>query len=157
VVSHRSKLHMKAFLCCLVLAAFALRAHARIGDTESQLVARFGKPVSQEGGLNGSLRFAFAEWLVTCDMVDGLCGRISYSKVGEWTEEVFDKLLLANGRASEWTDLTSPNVKKLQRKWKRADGAIAQWVTGCLLITSPRYEKAQAVADSEALVAATNT
>lgn len=147
---------MKVLLLAF-LVAFVAPAHARIGDTESQLKDRFGRPVSREDGRNASLTFVFSEWIVTCDMIDGVCARIGYAKIGEWSEEVFEKLLVANGERSSWTDLTAPNLKKLQRKWKRDDGTLAHWVAGCLVITSPRYEKAQALSDKEALIAATNS
>jgi hypothetical protein len=140
----------------LFLSAFSVSVHARIGETESQLITRFGQPVSRGQDLGPTVTFAFSDWLVTCDVIDGLCARISYSKIGDWSEEDFDVLLGANGRRSDWTDLLSPRVKKLMRKWKRDDGVIASWITGCLSITSPRYEKARALADKEALMAAAN-
>lgn len=147
---------MKALIFFAFLAVLAVPAQARIGETEFQLITRFGPPISRGFDLGPTLTFAFGEWTVVCDIVDGMCARIRYSKIGDWTEENFETLLKANGHRSGWNDLVSPNMKKLMRKWKRGDGTLAQWVVGCLSITSPRYEKARAMADAEAVMAATN-
>lgn len=141
----------------LICIAFGAPARARIGESETQLTKRYGPPLRQSAGAIRTLIYSFDGWLVTCDFFDGICLRVCYSKSGEWTEETFEKLLNANGEASGWLDCGSPNLKKLTRAWKREDGTVASWVVGSLSVTSPRYEKAKAVTEVEALMAAAST
>lgn len=157
MVRQLSSSRMKFLLFFVLFVAFAAGSWARLGDTEGQLTERFGPPASRSGESIPSVTFVFGEWLVTCDLVGGLCARINYAKTGPWLEEMFEKLLLANGPRAEWSEMGSPGVKNLLRKWKRPDGTVAQWVVGCLSITSPRYEKAKAMSESEALIAATKS
>lgn len=145
------------FAFAFIFASFASPASARIGDSETQLTRRYGTPVRQVNGAIRALTYSFDGWLVTCDFANGVCVRVCYSRNGEWTEATFDKLLDANGDRSNWSDCGSPNLKNLMRSWKREDGTVANWVVGSLSITSPGYEKAKAVTEIEALMAATNT
>ena len=149
---------MKVLLVsALLLFASALPAVARIGDSETDLTKRYGKPVRSTGEAIRSLTYAYDGWVITSDFVDGICARVSYAKPGEWTEETFEKLLSTNAGEAEWSDGGSPNLKKLMRTWTRHDGTTANWVVGCLSITSPRYAIAKAKSETEALMAATNT
>ncbi|MEO7413680.1 MAG: hypothetical protein ABIZ81_10005 [Opitutaceae bacterium] len=141
----------------VLLFALVVPASARIGGTETELTKRYGSPASRRSDAIPSAIFTFDGWMVTCDFIDGVCARVSYAKNGEWTEETFDKLLSANGDRAGWIDHGTPSMRKLARSWQRADGTLAKWVVGCLSITSPRYEKAKALSEIEALMAATST
>jgi hypothetical protein len=145
------------FAFAFIFVSFSAPARARIGDTEIQLTKRYGTPIRQTGGAIRALTYSFDGWLATCDFFNGVCLRVCYSKPGEWTEETFEKLLGANGDPSGWSDCGSPNLKKLTRTWKRDDGTVANWVVGSLSVTSPSYEKAKAVTEIEALMAAAST
>lgn len=140
-----------------LLLFLAAPAWARIGESEAQLTKRYGTPIRQASGAIRNLTYSFDGWLVTCDLADGVCVRVCYAKSGEWTEETFDKLLGANGALAGWSDCGSANLKNLLRTWKRDDGTVANWVVGSLSVTSPRYEKAKAVTEIEALMAAAST
>ena len=142
----------RRFLALLVLAlCLAVPAWGRIGETEAQLVARFGEPVTRwpctfsEAGkrfeLCPSVTFALREWIITCDLIDGVCARICYLRTGNWDESHFESILDANRYGGCWTDLIPAKLKPLMRKWRRDDGITAEWVAGSLVITAPLYEK----------------
>jgi hypothetical protein len=147
----------RKFLLFLTWSVFLTSSlWGRIGETEAQLISRFGEPISRgmhafsDAGkyreLCPSLTFTLRDWMITCDLIDGTCARISYQRTGDWTEAYFESILDANRQGGRWTDLISPNMKKLLRKWRRDDGIMAEWVTGSLVITSPLYEKTKMLA-----------
>lgn len=149
----------------LVVAALTSGLSARVGETEPELIKRFGQPrsrskhvVSAQGriwDLGPTLFFKDADWTIISDLVDGRCARIRYSKVGEWTEEHFATVLNANAQGETWTAKSDGRNKKLLREWKRSDGATAQWIaTTGLQIVVPAYVRAKSVAEAKAKAAA---
>lgn len=153
---------MKVSIFSAIFLLLAASLHARIGESETELIRRFGAPIdradhsvdSRETGqyqLGESLTFRLGDWWIACDLVAGRCARISYSKTGSWTEDNFESILSANTQGGNWKDLLSPSMKSLMRKWRRDDGAIAHWVVGSLSITSPEYEKTRAIAEQAAV------
>jgi hypothetical protein len=154
---------MKLLLLCAALAGVCSPAFARIGETQNQLVDRFGQPLSAQphrivsNGLafevGTSLTFLMGDWTITCDVIDGQCARISYSKIGAWNEQNFQTILGANAAGGKWTEMLSPNVKQVTRKWRRDDGIVAHWVLGTLTLTSPLYDRSKAMAEEKARAA----
>jgi hypothetical protein len=149
------------FALALGLAAPAL---GRIGETEAQLISRFGRPITRgphvvsEAGkqveLCPSLTFELREWIITCVLIDGVCARICYLRSGSWNERFFEMILDANRHGGRWTDLLPVKLRPLMRKWRRDDGIMAEWVAGSLAITAPVYEKTKLIAREKALSAA---
>lgn len=154
------KLH-HSFLYSLCITAIL---HARLGETEGQMIARFGQPAlrSQHSTvaqgkvwhMGPSLSFRQDDWSITCDMVDGRCVRIGYGKPGEWTEEQIQLVLAYNSQGGKWTETSNPAAKKYQRTWKRADGADAAWNGGHMRMVVPAYERAKQVVEAKAKAAA---
>jgi hypothetical protein len=147
-------------LTCLLIC-FSSTARARLGETENELIKRFGSPTSRgshsasfEGrryDLGPTMRFRQDDWSISCDLIDGRCVRVSYGKTGSWTQDQISAVLNANAQGDKWTETTAPNVKGIARTWKRGDGAIASWnVVAGLTMTSPVYERAKAVAEAKA-------
>ncbi len=138
-----------------------LSAWARLGETESGLTARFGQPTgrsrtvtSVQGKtieLGPSLLFRQDDWSIICDLIDGRCARISYSKRGEWTDDQIQAVLTANAQGAKWTDVSNAHLRNLSRDWKREDGATAHWQQGLSLsITTPAFERAKRIAEAKA-------
>jgi hypothetical protein len=150
-----------AFLFSLGITALV---HARLGETEAQMIARFGQPAyrnqhsifTQGKGwpLGPSLLFRQDDWSISCDLVDGRCVRIQYGKPGEWTEEQIQLVLAYNSQGGKWTETSNPAARKYQRTWKRADGAEAVWNSGHMRMVVPAYERAKQVLEAKAKAAA---
>jgi hypothetical protein len=150
---------MKAvFRLCLMFVASA--AFARLGETEAEMVTRFGKAqskadhkVAAQGKMwtvGSSLSFKQDDWLIQCDVVDGRCARISYGKRGEWTEEQLQLVLAYNSQGAKWNETTKVGGKS-RRTWTRSDGASAEWmsITGIKMV-APAYERAKQVLEAKA-------
>ncbi len=140
-------------------------AFARLGETEQQLVKRFGEPKSRNQHkiiaqgkfieLGPQLRFVEGDWNIACEMIDGRCMRITYSKRGDWTEEQVQLVLNGNAQGARWEETTKRGLAKLMREWKRSDGSIAKWGKGTdFKLTWDAYEKAKARAEERARVEA---
>lgn len=157
---------MMRYLAALLIALCILpSALARLGETETQLIERFGEPrtrsqhsIFAQGKfipLGPQLIFKEGDWTITCDLIDGRCLRIKYSKPGDWTDDQFVLVLNSNGQGATWTETSNVKVKNLQRSWKRSDGSTAQWqkLTG-ITLTWDAYTKAKAKAEERARVEA---
>ncbi len=149
----------------IAVVAFSIFAvtmtFARLGETEPELVKRFGAPVLRETHmvafqgrtyvLGPALVFKTQDWRITCDLVDGRCARIHYTKVGDWTDEQFETVRNANAQGLKWRETSKPELGKLYREWRREDGAVAVWQMGVeMKITVPAYERAKATAEATA-------
>jgi hypothetical protein len=140
-----------------------IAASARLGETETELVKRFGvtKNVSRHvtfaQGKSITLGPAFffqqEDWSIQCDLIDGRCMRISYHKPGDWTEEQVRLVLNSNAQGAKWTETTEPKVATLRRTWKRSDGSTASWdKAGSMQLTWSAYDKARKAAEEKARV-----
>jgi hypothetical protein len=159
--------HPLKTLIFLTLTALLLpiSAHARLGDTERELVARFGQPVSRSKELimaqgktielGPKLMFRQGDWYIYCDLIDDRCARISYSKSGAWTDNQILTVLTANAQGAKWTEVSNPNLRNLVRDWKREDGATAHWQAAMSIsLSTPAYDRAKRVAEAKAKAAA---
>jgi hypothetical protein len=130
------KLPRLAFLA-FVFGLLAVMASARLGDTEAELVKRFGPTTGRskhsimaQGKLREMgpvLNFRQDDWSISCDLVDGRCMRISYAKPGDWSEDQIQLVLSTNSQGAAWTETSKPSIAKLQRTWRRSDGSTADW------------------------------
>jgi hypothetical protein len=144
----------------------ATAAEARLGETEQQLIERFGPPklrgqhsIIAQGKivpLGAKLHFREGDWTIACDLIDGRCLRIHYSKPGDWTDDQMTAVLGANNQGAQWIEITTkPHLAKLKRTWRRSDGSIADWSKGAgMSVTWDAYEKAKAKAEERARVEA---
>lgn len=134
---------------------------ARLGETEEQLTARFGKPVSRakhsfhsQGKfreLGPTLRFNQDGWIITSDLVEGRVVREYYGKPGDWTETQIQAVLAANSQGAKWTETSKAGAIQMMRSWKRTDGATAEWrKTSGLSFVSPAYERAKDLEEAKA-------
>jgi len=149
----------------LITLLLPLTAHARLGETEPELTARFGRPQTKgkfstfaQGHtipLGWELTFRQNDWTITCDLVDDRCARIRYYKPGDWTDDQILTVLTVNAQGAKWSDITKPANRYYVREWKREDGAIAHWQRGLsMTITTPAFEQAEMLAKEKAKVEA---
>jgi hypothetical protein len=113
---------------------------ARLGETEAELIQRFGKPGSQsqhfvftQGKMQAfgpALFFRQDDWSIQCDLVDGRCMRISYSKPGDWSGDQIMLVLSSNAQGAKWTENSKPSIASIKRTWLRVDGSTATWQKG---------------------------
>ena len=145
----------------LLLLLFPSLTLARLGETEQELVARFGGPASRAKEITltqgkiidfgSKLTFRQGDWTIVCAIIDGRSAREVYHKRGEWTEDQFTTVLTSNGQGAKWTDISKPSVRKLAREWRREDGAKAIWRMGVAMsVTQPAYERAKVNAEAKA-------
>lgn len=138
---------------------------ARLGETETQLVARFGPAVSRtkeitiaqgkfiEFGVK--LTFQQNDWRISCAIVEGRSARETYSHSGDWTENQFATVLTANAQGTRWTDISKDQMGKFVREWRRTDGGMARWKRGDgMEVTHPTYLRAKDLAEKKAKAAA---
>jgi hypothetical protein len=147
----------------LLCVGFAPLAHARLGDKEPELVARFGAVrmrsedmAAFEGRtyvVGTTLHFRMDQWTIYAVMIDDRCARITYGKPGTWTEEQVATAFNSNGGMANWKPDHESAPLNI-RTWRRSDGAEARWSISGLQLTHPAYErrlsvlKAKAEADS---------
>ncbi len=157
---------MKNIAIILLFTLFALSpATARLGETEHQLIERFGNVTARQQhkifaqgkfiDLGPRLSFREGDWRIACDLVDGKCVRITYSKPGDWTEDQVQLVLNNNAQGAKWSEITKPGAGKMLRDWKRSDGSHARWSRPQgFTLTWDAYEKAKARAEERARVEA---
>lgn len=142
----------KGTLLLFLFLASCASLSARLGETEAELVKRYGKifarspaNVTEQGRayvLGETLQFRLEQWLILALLINGRCESVSISKKGEWTEEQFSVLLNGNADRFAWREIKKP-IPKLRREWIRDDGATAVWISGSYFtLTTPVREKA---------------
>lgn len=155
---------LRLHVCLLMAACAGIEASARLGESESEAVKRFGAPTGRTNHsiiaqgriitLGPVLNFRQDDWSISCDFIDGRCVRISYDKRGDWTEDQIRLVLNSNTQGAQWTETTKPSMKTFQRKWRRIDGSTATWTQGGMSLVWDAYNKAKAKAEETAAVAA---
>ncbi len=152
---------MKSY-CIAVLLSFFLTAQAvaRLGESEAELVKRFGPPTqrsSEKTATQGRfhevamrLTFRQGDWTIESSLVDGRCARERYSKVGEWSEEQIAQVLDSNAQGAKWTQTSKASSAKVLREWRRDDGATATWKLRVMVITHPAFEREKARVEAKA-------
>ena len=116
---------MKKLLCPAIVFAFVITASARIGETEAQILARYGPsigdiPTQTFGKVRGFMQVGH---VVGVAFVNGVSEMEMFSKnnQSEITPAEIEKLLKSNG-VGEWKaeETGKPNWKR----WRREDGAL---------------------------------
>lgn len=148
----------------LILCLFCSPASfARLGETQDQLLERFGAPKQQSKHstlaqgkfieLGPVLYFKQGDWRVECSMIDGRCMKIAYSKPGDWSEDQVRLVLDTNAQGARWKETSKPEIAKLERTWTRADGSTAKWRKGSgMTLIWDAYNKAKAQVEERARV-----
>jgi hypothetical protein len=145
---------MRLFSVALVFLTLFATASAHVGETEKDLVARYGAVVSRQPARKSAhgqmtiygerLVFKSEDWDVSAVIIRGRCEEISYTKEGKWTEVQFQFLLELNGGRKQWTEQKTRNPDN-HREWIRKDKATGSWsVFGGFVIRTPAAEAALA-------------
>lgn len=156
---------MRPLILFLYLLLLTSTSYARLGETENQLIERFGAPVLRakhqiiaQGkmiDLGPRLLFREGDWRIACDLIDGKCARITYTKPGDWTEDQVQLVLSNNAQGAKWSETSKPGAAKMLRDWKRSDGSVARWSRPeGFTVTWDFYLKAKARAEERARVEA---
>lgn len=156
---------MKTPVIAVLFILTTVPVWARLGETEKELIARFGKPVtrarhsiSAQGKsweLGPTLKFKQDDWHISSDLVDGRVVRENYQKRGDWTTEQIQAVLAANSHGATWTETTKGSGTH-SRTWKRTDGATADSFIG-ISFTTPAYTRAKELAEAKAKVEVSRT
>jgi hypothetical protein len=144
----------KFALLAFVALTQAVVAAARVGETEPELVRRYGKVGARSKEqvmeqqrfyvLGEVLQFRSGGWYIQALMIKGHCERISYYKSGDWTEAQFKHLLEINGGLDSWRDADSRD-RNMIRNWRRSDGTTAFWQNGMsFCVTTPVVDQTRA-------------
>ncbi len=159
---------MKTRAVSLLFLATSSLLWARLGETEKELTTRFGKPVARaklvtyaqgkSWELGTTLTYRQDDWVITSDLVDDRVVREEYQKRGEWTVSQIQTVVAANAQGAQWTEISAKGSEKWARKWKRTDGATAQWNNGAgFKFSTPAYDRAKEVAEAKAKVEVSRT
>ena len=111
-----------------VLALAAPRAQARLGETESELIQRFGDEEQRPAFYPGVRHLLFVKqgFVIDVGLIDGISQleiyRLDRGRFGNYIEADKIKALLAlESQGHQWTPVVDPN----NDKWTREDGAVA--------------------------------
>lgn len=150
-----------ALRALLFLIALPIFVYGRLGETEQELVARFGPPISKlnESTLTqgkvvefgSKIGFRQGEWTIESVLIEGRCAKEVYSKVGDWTDDQIRAVLTSNSQGEGWADVSKDSTKWLVREWHRTDGAVALWQKGVgMTVIHSAYDRAKQKAEAKA-------
>jgi hypothetical protein len=121
---HRVKLPLIPFVALLTYVL------ARLGDTETDLIERYGQPVHRVETVDGlpgvkGRTFRVSPITVTAYLLDKTCQYEQYSKIGGLTDNEIEQILAANSAGQEWMALDKPQTPSNRREWMRRDQKAA--------------------------------
>lgn len=78
--------------------------HARLGETENEMAARYGKPTKVESADENqkAIHFQDGGWTIKAVLVGGKCEKIVYRGLHHEAKQAKDVLLKLNGAELEW-------------------------------------------------------
>lgn len=140
------------FLLFPVFAMILASAFARVGDSEPELVARYGAVVNRQPARKAvqgkmhiygeRLTFRFEFWTVSAIVIAGRCEEANYTSEGRWIDPHFRRLLEINGGWTAWTEQKTRNPDN-HRAWLRRDKTAATWGLSGFMIRTPAAEQAR--------------
>ncbi len=154
----RQEMH-PTLLVILFLTFAPLSLPARLGETDEELRKRFGSPKAtgpEKLYLQGKaydlglvLTFQQQDWTIQSTVIDGRSVREFYTKRGEWTESQIATVLTSNAQGLKWTEATKGD-RRLLRRWRREDGATAEWTLNRMTVIHPAHSRAVIVLEAKA-------
>ena len=112
-----------ATLCAATVFALTIPAHARIGETEKEVEARYGAPAKKpkkESGREKSRTYRFKVLEITVIFLDRKSQHEDYTKLdgGKFGPEEIKAFLRVNSGGAEWK-------KKSEAEWELPGGAVS--------------------------------
>jgi hypothetical protein len=146
---------------CLLTVGLVLPAHARLGETEDQLTARYGKgsvPWQSTPEYPVSVQMFYKNGTtITVRLIDGISVGETYQQDSGATEKEMDALLTANAQGHTWKQKktkAAASDEPISKIWFRDDGAFAFYKIPFVFIIKSKQlddaDKAQAVATKKA-------
>lgn len=141
--------NVRMWLTTICILCFSAHAVARLGETESELIARFGTPTGRSShsifaqgkriDMGPVIVFRQDEWSISCDLVDGKCMRISYSKPGDWSEDQIRLVLNTNTKERVGPKLRNHRSPGCNALGSGSTAALphGSWEAGCRLFGTP--------------------
>jgi hypothetical protein len=148
----RARLRFRMRWVPSALVAFVLivvlPVRARVGESETQSIARYGPPTATvetgEGHPYRTLTFSHAGYLITTQFLGGTCALICFQKPGgaEFGEDDLDLLLKSEADGQAWARSALVSIDLI---WNRPDGAMARYDTAhhAFAVCSAAYLKAE--------------
>lgn len=122
-------------------------ASARIGETPSELEARYGAAIDVQPNC---LTYKKNGFLIIADLYSGKCYSIAFSRDGGVSETHVETLRNANCGTQSWTELSSSGKNFVNgaavRLYHSADGMYSCTVNGNMLLLQHRKAAEQAEA-----------
>ena len=140
-------------LTLFLLVSLTIPAWARLGETEDQLIARYGKEIhKQKNEANGQqvgwtdLLFGKSGFQIEVMLFNGVSSKETFWKTAgdETTDDEIKTLLNDNAQDHAWNKEAPEDSQGISRKWQRDDGAVAGFESGRF------YVKAKELIDAEA-------
>jgi hypothetical protein len=146
---------------CITALLIATSAFARIGETEQQIEARYGKPIKLIGGvppgLEGIKRYQSAGLDIYVNFISGLSEEEYYSKqYGKIERAEVDAILQANSQGKEWKEIPSghPLYSWRATRWMlgeiNPESTLAEFDGGRLTIMTKKFLDASRAASADA-------
>jgi hypothetical protein len=136
---------LRSILLILAAMALALPAHARLGETEDQCIARYGAPTSPavDNNDNGvpthEMFFQKDGYAITVNFLNGKAGTVQFWKK-DISHDDINALLEANAQGGTWAVDDSPDYSG--DAWHRNDGAEARAILNDITFISPEMQAA---------------
>jgi len=108
--------------CATAVFALTIPSHARIGETEREIEARYGAPVQKpkkETGREKSRTYRFGGLEITVTFLDRKSQREDYIKLngGKFGSDEIQEFLKANSKGAEWKNTS-------EAEWELPGGAV---------------------------------
>jgi len=152
---------MKMITLCVISALLCASAFARIGETEDEIRARYGKPVNEDRAQPPIVERGYltSGMIVVVMFIDGKSEAEMFMKAKNFdqlSDEEVQLLLKANSNGKEWTDAPTGALISFDQVWRIPDlDRTAQFskLERKLIVCSGKYlaaQKAQKEAETAA-------
>lgn len=113
-----SRYMKKIILGALLFLDIAASAHANLGDTESDIYAKYGKVVAAPTSVTNkdiTLYFHYKDYTVSATLINGQCHRETFTKKDNhpFTDKEIQGFLDANALGSKWVMMNDNDSVKI--------------------------------------------
>jgi hypothetical protein len=106
-----------------IFCLFALTAGAmELGQTRDSIMAQHGAAAEENHSKNTAV-YRSGPWKVDLQYREGVACKLTFTRIGELSEEEIQSILTQNAAGTDWRELEATGNK---RGWQRADFATAE-------------------------------